>query len=156
MPLDRSLLAIRGVSDASLIDFDIAYGKIPEYDTAGKIIKTTENKKQFKITPKSAFKKNTKYDIVFLKKSNPALLDDEVKLFLTAPDLSVTGFRLLSNTVGCIYTNNQIAYTSDAAPPSITTTPVSRQPTLSLDSERYNWSKDGSTYTIDYTCPQVS
>ncbi len=159
VPLDKSLLVIRGVWDASLIDFDIAYGKLPEYDSTGNIIKITENKQQFKITAKTALKKDAKYEIVFLKKSNPALLDDEVKTFLTAPELSITGLRLLSNTVGCVYTNNEITNIydkSDRSAPRITMTPASRLPTLSPDSGQYLWNKDGSTYTIEYTCPQVS
>jgi len=112
-----------------------------------------------KITPKSSFKKDTRYELVFLKKASTAMTNDEVRSFDTAPEFTVSDFKLLSNTEGCIYTNNTIPYSYDrekSSLPQVVTSPVSRTPTLRPDEGQYVWSDDGRTSTLKYTCPVIA
>lgn len=166
VPLDTSLLVLRSKEDGSSVLFDLSYGKYHEYDNKWNITKTLDNKKQLKIVPKVSLKKNAPYELVFLKKSNAAMLSDEVYSFRTAPDLIVSDFKALSNTEGCIYTNNKVeenygyneygdAENNIPSKPRITTTPSSRTPSLRFDYEQYVWNDSWSSYTKKYTCPQI-
>jgi hypothetical protein len=78
------------------------------YDAKGNITGVEDNKEQLKITPKNPLKQDTAYEVIIFKKANPALTQDETYGFRTASALVVSGLSLLSNTLGCVYTNNKI------------------------------------------------
>ena len=119
------------------------------------MITTHDNHSEIKIIPKGPLKKDTDYELVFLKKANSALSDDEVHAFHTAPALILSGWKLLSNTQACIYSNNKIESRDDALA-TLSTLPASRTPTLSYDYGMDRWSSDGQNHTTVYVCPQVN
>ena len=80
-------------------------------------------------------------------------------MFHTAPGFVLSDFSLISNTEGCLYTNNKFANPSDDIVSSgarIVTRPASRIPTVHEDYGHITWSANGQTSKTEYTCPQIS
>ncbi len=113
-----------------------------------------DDKLVLRITPKAILKNNTDYEFVVQKKANRALTSDMLRRFHTAPELLLSGFQLISNTVGCVYSNSDLGDTEASG--SIVTNPLSRKPTITQDYGQNIWNSNGSSYTVEYTCPQVS
>ncbi len=113
-----------------------------------------DDKQVLRITPKATLKQNTDYEFVVQKKANRALTSDTLRRFHTAPELLLSGFQLISNTVGCVYSNSDLGDTEASG--SIVTNPLSRKPTITQDYGQNIWNPNGSSYTVEYTCPQVS
>ena len=107
-----------------------------EYDKSGKVIKIVDDTMTLKITPKSPMKKDTSYELVFQKKSNKAMRNDERASWHTPKELSLSDFKLVSNTEGCIYANNNIL---ESETNTVTTTPLSRVPKIRFDYGQMIW-----------------
>ena len=84
-----------------------------------------------------------------------------MRRFKTAQPFLLSDFRLISNTLGCIYSNNTFNqydeyYQIDIPDSAITTNPLSRKPTIKRDRGESFWDGTGQRYSTKYTCPQIS
>lgn len=86
----------------------MVYGKKDLINASGAVTGSIDDKTVFKITPRSPFKKGNTYSLVILKKADPAMPNDQIIEFQTADELRLSAFRLISNTEGCIYSNNKL------------------------------------------------
>jgi hypothetical protein len=86
---------------------------------------------------KKSPKAGMRYKIVIKKQADSSLKEDEVYVWKAAEELKISDFKLRSNTLGCIYVNNELSdellSDKEKIKMVLTTTPSSKTPSIRRD-----------------------
>lgn len=154
--LDQKMLSLVSEDGTDVIPYDMTYVKEETYDDFGNKTGVKENKHALKINWKKNPKSGGRYKLVIKKDADSSMKSDEIYLWKGAEELKISDFKLRSNTLGCIYVNNELSYEflsdKEKLKMALTTIPNSKTPSIRRDYGRTEWKNSGYESTTVYDC----